>query len=360
MISSYTNYVISFFICLGVLFQILGLSTPDTPRGEEMEDMYRQLNTYVVWLFAVELTVRFIAFGKSFLYDRFYILDSIAIILACLASPPTNIFSDDIVQHHLRGFELGYFFRILRLVRVFRLLSLRDRYRVILETSAIVFYNFLMLWAMAFCLDYVFAVLGMEAFHGVITKKIALHMAEKPGELGQWWQLSIVDTLYYGNNMDTFFRAMIVCLELTVVNQWHVITRMYVEAMRMMGYPEFWTYLYFYSYYMCSVVVIVNVLTAVVVDAFVLQRSLGDSDTQYRWEANVIDGLELIHGIRAARSLRIRRYESKALLYSRLYGGEQECEDELTDIMRQQSSKGGLNVNETIFSEHASFSKRRR
>merc|ERR1711971_267258 len=54
-------------------------------------------------------------------------------------------------------------------------------------------------------------------------------------------------------------------VELTVVNQWHAVTRMYVELSLQ------WAILYFYMFCFVSVLIVTNVLTAFIFDAFIIQ-----------------------------------------------------------------------------------------
>ena len=65
--------------------------------------------------------------------------------------------------------------------------------------------------------------------------------------------------------MNYIANTLLVMLELTVVNQWHAITRMYIEI------TSPWAYIYFYSFYFVSVLIVTNVLTAFIFDAFIIQ-----------------------------------------------------------------------------------------
>lgn len=80
-----------------------------------------------------------------------------------------------------------------------------------------------------------------------------------------FWEY-IRDNYYYENNMNYIANALLVMLELTVVNQWHAITRMYIEI----SGTQF-AYIYFYSFYFVSVLIVTNVLTAFIFDAFIIQ-----------------------------------------------------------------------------------------
>merc|ERR1712228_1145557 len=66
--------------------------------------------------------------------------------------------------------------------------------------------------------------------------------------------------------------TLLVMGELTVVNQWHAITRMGIEIIS----PA--AYIYFYAFYFVSVLIVTNVLTAFIFDAFIIQFQTAQSD----------------------------------------------------------------------------------
>ena len=56
-----------------------------------------------------------------------------------------------------------------------------------------------------------------------------------------FWEF-VRDSCYYDGNMNYITNTVMVMLELTVVNQWHAITRMYEEL------TSPWAYAYFISF----------------------------------------------------------------------------------------------------------------
>ena len=90
-------------------------------------------------------------------------------------------------------------------------------------------------------------------------------------ELKSFWEY-VRNAYYYDNNMNTISNAMMVLVELTVVNQWHVVSRMFIEL------TSNWSYLYFYFFYFVSVLLVMNVLTAFVLDVFITQYEAEDRE----------------------------------------------------------------------------------
>ena len=83
--------------------------------------------------------------------------------------------------------------------------------------------------SLEFCVFYIFAVIGIYCFGGSITKEAALHKLNEAIDKSDvddaaFWEY-IRDNYYYDNNMNYIANTLLVMLELTVVNQWHAITR---------------------------------------------------------------------------------------------------------------------------------------
>merc|ERR1712129_687162 len=132
------------------------------------------------------------------------------------------------------------------------------------------------LMSLEFCVFYIFAVIGIYCFGGSITKDIALLKLqtavgnENVDDIAFWEYIR--DSFYYDNNMNFIANTLLVMLELTVVNQWHAITRMYIEI------TSPWAYIYFYSFYFVSVLIVTNVLTAFIFDAFIIQFEINTNN----------------------------------------------------------------------------------
>ncbi len=85
---------------------------------------------------------------------------------------------------------------------------------------------------------------------------------------------SVLSTFYFSNNFNSFLRALVVQMELIVVNNWHLITEMYVER------TSVWARAYFVLVYFVSVVVVMNVLTAFVLEAFISQNQRNEVEIE--------------------------------------------------------------------------------
>lgn len=100
-----------------------------------------------------------------------------------------------------------------------------------------------------------------------------------------------------------------------VVNQWHVVTQMYIDL------TNWFSIIYFYSYYLISVMIVVNVVIAFVVDAFITQYSrVQDLESQDPiWEQRIREALSLVFPLSSSHWI-VRRKENRALFYDGLFG----------------------------------------
>merc|ERR550532_2282962 len=73
---------------------------------------------------------------------------------------------------------------------------------------------------------------------------------------------------YCGNNFNSLFHAFVVLFELMVVNQWHVLSEGFVLVTHKAAR------IYFITFHMACVVIILNIFTAFVLEVFILEYSL--------------------------------------------------------------------------------------
>ena len=68
---------------------------------------------------------------------------------------------------------------------------------------------------------------------------------------------------FFANNFKDFYAAIVVLWDLMIVNNWNV----FVEAYRK-AYTE-WVTIYFFSWYVLSVIIGINLLIAIILEAFI-------------------------------------------------------------------------------------------
>ncbi|KFQ41516.1 Two pore calcium channel protein 1 [Nestor notabilis] len=129
----------------------------------------------------------------------------------------------------------------------------------------------------------VFAIIGMELFHGKIQFFPANSNAPYALECGN---PALKDSLfargkYCKNNFNNFASSFIVLMELTVVNQWHDIL---CDPWSSSFQPA---KLYFIAFHIVMVIIIVNIFVSFILEAFFVEYSLEKSEVETAIEQKI-------------------------------------------------------------------------
>lgn len=111
----------------------------------------------------------------------------------------------------------------------------------------------------------------MEVFHGLIH----FYPYDATRNASQMFcgNVHLNNTAFYrnhycNNNFNDILRSFVVLFELTMVNQWHVISSGFVMVTNKAAR------LYFFIFHLCCVVIVLNIFIAFILEAFILEYSL--------------------------------------------------------------------------------------
>ncbi|CAH3122380.1 unnamed protein product [Porites lobata] len=131
--------------------------------------------------------------------------------------------------------------------------------------------------AIMFVLYYMYAILGMELFGGLIKSEGSYPSSDSNGtseenvtEFCGNIKLNGSDFYadrYCNNNFNDILRSFKVLFDLMVVNQWHIITQGYVRV------TNKFARIYFLSFHLFCVIVVLNIFVAFILEAFMLEYS---------------------------------------------------------------------------------------
>lgn len=141
-------------------------------------------------------------------------------------------------------------------IRILRLLAGLDTLNFILEIIFRVIKNFKSFGGIMIALYYTFAFLGMIIFYDVDVR--LRDNTAHSNKCGSFQELE-----FFANNFKDFYASLIVLWDLMIVNNWNV----FVEAYRSV-YTE-WATIYFMAWYIVSVIIGINLLIAIILDAFI-------------------------------------------------------------------------------------------
>jgi two pore calcium channel protein 1 len=113
---------------------------------------------------------------------------------------------------------------------------------------------------------YFFAILGMEVFQGRVSEGCCSNASYNVGDYYAGSQNDTTTNVYYLNNFDDLLRSYVTLFILMVVNNWYIIMEGFASEV-----PHHWpARIYFMCFYIVTLVVL-QVVIAFIVEAFVLQ-----------------------------------------------------------------------------------------
>lgn len=234
-------------------------------------------------IFIVEILLKVYTFGfYMFLRKLWNIFDVLVIGAAFLMSVAEEVRGDKFDSGLI--LDVMLVLRVLRLVKIFHSL---DRFKTILNTIMHILPSMVTYAGVLFVFFYFFAVIGIEAFHGRIEYYGYDDGVPLPEDQRYCGNPNLANSEFYrqqycANNFNHMLRAFVVLFELLVVNQWHVIADGYHLAV-----GSAYTRIYFIAFHCLSVIIILNIFTAFVLEVFVLEFSFSKGKLESKLEAKI-------------------------------------------------------------------------
>jgi len=228
---------------------------------------------YIEWgflaIFTLEILLKIYAFGfRMFISKYWNMFDTIIIVSAFIFDIVDEARGDNDDANIILDVLL-----ILRVLRIIKIFHGVDSFKMILNTIMHILPSLLTYVGVLFVFVYMFAIVGMEAFKNKISFFGPNTYNTTETEKRWCGNENLENSLFYrekycANNFNDIGSAIVVLFELLIVNQWHVIAQGYVLATGTRA-----TRLFFISYHMISVIIILNIFTAFVLEAFLLEYS---------------------------------------------------------------------------------------
>ncbi|KAM9382157.1 two pore channel protein 2-like [Phaethornis superciliosus] len=228
-------------------------------------------------------------FGKNQFWNWFDTL----IIFAALTATTLNATLKSTTKYNSQQIlDIVFILRVLRLIRI---VDSIQRFRVIMNTLINIVPTMLTFGGLTLVVYCVFAIIGMELFHGKIQFFPANSNAPHALECGN---PALKDSLfargkYCKNNFNNFASSFIVLMELTVVNQWHDILSLWSLTPIILfanGFANVTAQpakLYFIAFHIVMVIIIVNIFVSFILEAFFVEYSLEKSEVETAIEQKI-------------------------------------------------------------------------
>ncbi|XP_009884299.1 PREDICTED: two pore calcium channel protein 1-like [Charadrius vociferus] len=216
-------------------------------------------------------------FGKNQFWNWF---DTLIIFAALTATILNTTLKSTTKYNSQQILDIVFILRVLRLIRI---VDSIQRFRVIMNTLINIVPTMLTFGGLTLVVYCVFAIIGMELFHGKIQFFPANSNAPYALECGN---PALKDSLfargkYCKNNFNNFVSSFIVLMELTVVNQWHVFANGFANVTVQPAK------LYFIAFHIVMVIIIVNIFVSFILEAFFVEYSLEKSEVETAIERKI-------------------------------------------------------------------------
>nr|XP_042904116.1 two pore calcium channel protein 1 isoform X3 [Parasteatoda tepidariorum] len=243
---------------------------------------------FFLGLFTAEIFAKMYTFGVVHFFRRFWNIFDILVIGGAIIGTSIESFMDATADEKTRTLDILLVLRVLRLVKI---IGGIQRFQVIVTTILNLGPSILTYGGVLLVVYYVFAIIGMELFHNKInyygyeniTNSNHLYCGNNLLKGSVFYQ-----SQYCSNNFNNILNTFVVLFELMVVNQWHIITNGFVlvtsKAAR----------IYFFIFHLTCVIIVLNIFTAFVLEAFILEYSFCKSKLESDMEKKIIEmGLQL-------------------------------------------------------------------
>lgn len=249
--SKYFRYFFDTLILLNALFVAFDLN------------YYQQIEIGLLVLFMIELALKIYTFGlKSFMAKYFNIFDCLVIGSSFL------LIVFGLWLHSNAMINYGELIILSRIIRLCKWLKKIDRFNIVVRTITnllpyISLYSILLL-----LLFYAYSIIGMQLFRNLITPEIINNDCTIIKTiLNKTSSFTITTKMKYCDlNFNTLSSSFITLFNLMVVNSWHMVADNYEVVV-----GSKFTRLYFVSFHLICVLVLLNIFTAFVLEAFILE-----------------------------------------------------------------------------------------
>eukprot|EP01084_Bolivina_argentea_P061116 111708_1 len=272
--------IIDWMVWINALTFIAEKCAADVYNDDDGKMFFSTIHATFLVVFVLEIVLKIYAFGvKAFLSDKFFIFDTVLVMAGLIGWINSND-DDDYVQ-------------LIRALRLLRVLKEFPQMRLLVLFLSSLMRSFVILLLAQFCVFYIFAMIGMANFDGLlgydqIMTEMSKYSVDDP-KYTYWYNHldseNATQRYYYLNNMNTFINTMIVLMELSVVNNWQVVMAMYIQMS-----DNHYNRIFFIAFYFCSVIVVLNVVIAFVINLFLVNygQNISSNDLLFRYKRYII------------------------------------------------------------------------
>ncbi|XP_035515599.1 two pore segment channel 3 [Morone saxatilis] len=239
-------------------------------------------------LYLMEILLKLYVFEPKAFFSRHSFwnwFDTIIVVSALIATIINSAMKSTGGYTSRQILDIVFILRVLRLIRVVDSIK---RFRAIINTLIRIGPAILTFGQLIIVVYYIFAMVGMELFKGKV--KFYEESSTDPDKAfcgnAALNGTDFAQLNYCKNNFNNVVSSFILLVELTVVNQWHVLSSGFAAVTHVSAR------IFFILFHIMVVIIIINIFVAFVLEAFFVEYSVDKSDLQTSLERK-IEELEL-------------------------------------------------------------------
>ncbi|XP_062244243.1 two pore segment channel 3 [Platichthys flesus] len=270
-----------------ILFDLIILVNAVFIGLDEENPMIANSEWVFLALYLLEILLKLYVFEPKAFFSRHNFwnwFDTIIVVSALIATVVNSAMKSSGGYTSRQILDIVFVLRVLRLIRV---VDSIQRFRTIINTLIRIGPAILTFGQLILVVYYVFAMVGMELF------KDKVKFSEDPDDPEKLYcgnprlrGTAFAHLNYCKNNFNNVVSSFILLVELTVVNQWHVLSSGFSFVTHASAR------IFFVLFHILVVIVIINIFVAFVLEAFFVEYSLEKSDLHTSLEKKISE-LEL-------------------------------------------------------------------
>ncbi|XP_061168551.1 two pore calcium channel protein 1-like [Saccostrea echinata] len=220
---------------------------------------------FFLGIFMLEIVLKLYTFGPREFFKVFWNVFDFIVIGAAVIASAIEAIEDSTYEE----FQLLDYLLVLRVLRLFKIFGSIKRFKVILQTIINIGPSIITYGGVIVVFYYIFAIIGMEVFQNLIHYYDYYNQTSQPFCGNAKLNGTQFYTFHYcNNNFNDLLHSLVLLVELTVVNQWHVLASGFVSVTSKVAR------LYFFCFHMCCVIIVLNIFIAFILEAFILEYTI--------------------------------------------------------------------------------------
>ncbi|KAH1218658.1 Two pore calcium channel protein 1 [Glycine max] len=289
------GYLVSFVLVINLVAVII--ETTLDIENNSAQKAWQVVEFVFGWIYVIEMVLKIYAFGfENYWRDGQNRFDFIVTVIIAIGETVTFAVPDDDLPFISNGEWIRYLL-LARMLRLIRILMYVKRYRAFVATFLTLIPSLMPYLGIIFCTLCIYCSIGVQIFGGIVNAgnpeleltalaeneylliiyKIVSFKPFMVGLIQVYVVLGVsflTENSYLVFNFNDYPNGIVTLFNFLVTATWDEVMTSYKELT-----GTSWTYLYFISFYLITVLLLLNLIIAFVLEAFFAEMELESSET---------------------------------------------------------------------------------